>query len=130
VAAKTELRQATTSKSINVICFIFILSHFSILPKCAYDSTIHGGKIDTRTPQQKLYMHISPLIRFVVRLEHEGLKAMTQNNETMPKARRSVSISKDLMEWVNEQIQHKRFKDVSHAIEYALYRLKEEGEKE
>jgi len=75
-------------------------------------------------------MHISPLIRFVVQLEHEGLKAMTQNNEIMPKARRSVSISKDLMEWINKQIQHKRFKDVSHAIEYALYRLKEEGEKE
>jgi Arc/MetJ-type ribon-helix-helix transcriptional regulator len=33
------------------------------------------------------------------------------------------------MEWINQQIQCKRFKDVSHAIEYALFRLKEETEK-
>ena len=48
------------------------------------------------------------------------------NKESMPKVRRSVTISKDLLVWVSEQIEHKRFKDVSHAIEYALYHLKEE----
>jgi Arc/MetJ-type ribon-helix-helix transcriptional regulator len=48
------------------------------------------------------------------------------NKETMTKVRRSISISKDLMTWVNEQIEKRRFKDVSHAIEYALYHLKEE----
>lgn len=55
---------------------------------------------------------------------------MTENNEDMAKLRRSVTISKDLMEWVNEEIKRKRFKDVSHAIEYALYHLKEEEAKE
>lgn len=32
------------------------------------------------------------------------------------------------MEWINQQIERKRFKDVSHAIEYALFKLKEETE--
>lgn len=50
----------------------------------------------------------------------------TTNNESMPKVRRSVTISKDLLDWINQQIEKRRFKDVSHAIEYALYHLKEE----
>ena len=45
----------------------------------------------------------------------------------MPKIRRSVTISEDLMTWINEQIERKRFKDVSHAIEYGLFRLREES---
>jgi Arc/MetJ-type ribon-helix-helix transcriptional regulator len=55
---------------------------------------------------------------------------MTANNEVMPKIRRSVTISKELMEWIQEEIKRKRFKDVSHAIEYALYQLMEESKKE
>lgn len=51
---------------------------------------------------------------------------MTNNIEAMPKIRRSVTISEDLMKWIAEEIDRKRFKDVSHAIEYALFRLKEE----
>jgi len=52
---------------------------------------------------------------------------MKNNNEDVPKIRRSVTISEDLMKWINEQIERKRFKDVSHAIEYALFKLKEEN---
>jgi Arc/MetJ-type ribon-helix-helix transcriptional regulator len=55
---------------------------------------------------------------------------MTANNEVMPKIRRSVTISKELMEWIQQEIKRKRFKDVSHAIEYALYQLMEESKKE
>jgi Arc/MetJ-type ribon-helix-helix transcriptional regulator len=55
---------------------------------------------------------------------------MKNNTEDMPKIRRSVTISEDLMKWINEQIECKRFKDVSHAIEYALFKLKEEKAKE
>jgi Arc/MetJ-type ribon-helix-helix transcriptional regulator len=51
---------------------------------------------------------------------------MKANTEAMPKVRRSVTISEDLMKWIAEEIDRKRFKDVSHAIEYALYRLREE----
>ena len=55
---------------------------------------------------------------------------MTTNNEAMPKIRRSVTISKELMDWIQQEIKRKRFKDVSHAIEYALYCLMEESKKE
>lgn len=44
----------------------------------------------------------------------------------MAKIRRSVTIDKELMDWISEQIKCKRFKDVSHAFEYAIYRLKTE----
>jgi Arc/MetJ-type ribon-helix-helix transcriptional regulator len=44
----------------------------------------------------------------------------------MSKNRRSITIDKDLMDWINQQIACKRFKDVSHAFEYSVYRLKEE----
>jgi hypothetical protein len=36
-------------------------------------------------------------------------------------------ISEESMKWINEQIKAKRFKDVSHAIEYAIYQLMKEG---
>jgi Arc/MetJ-type ribon-helix-helix transcriptional regulator len=55
---------------------------------------------------------------------------MNNSNEAMPKVRRSVTISEDLMKWIAEEIDRKRFKDVSHAIEYALFKLKEETKKE
>jgi Arc/MetJ-type ribon-helix-helix transcriptional regulator len=55
---------------------------------------------------------------------------MATNNEAMPKIRRSVTISKELMDWIQLEIKRKRFKDVSHAIEYALYCLMEESKKE
>jgi Arc/MetJ-type ribon-helix-helix transcriptional regulator len=55
---------------------------------------------------------------------------VTTNNEAMPKIRRSVTISKELMDWIQLEIKRKRFKDVSHAIEYALYCLMEESKKE
>jgi Arc/MetJ-type ribon-helix-helix transcriptional regulator len=52
-----------------------------------------------------------------------------KSGDMSPKIRRSVSISIELMQWVQEQIKQKRFKDVSHAIEYALYRVMQEKEK-
>jgi len=44
----------------------------------------------------------------------------------MQKIRRSVSLSAETMVWIKEQIKKKRFKDVSHALDYAIYRLMEE----
>ena len=49
--------------------------------------------------------------------------------DTMPKIRRSISIDKLLMDWINQQIECKRFKDVSHALEYAVYQLKQSENK-
>jgi Arc/MetJ-type ribon-helix-helix transcriptional regulator len=51
------------------------------------------------------------------------------NQATMKKPRRSVTLSKDIVEWVKNEIEARRFKDFSHAVEYALYHLKEESEK-
>ena len=48
------------------------------------------------------------------------------NLTACPKFCRSITIDRDLMDWINQQIACKRFKDVSHAFEYAMYRLREE----
>ena len=47
----------------------------------------------------------------------------------MAKLRRSITIDKELVEWIKSEIEKKRFKDVSHAIEFAVYRLKVFDEK-
>jgi Arc/MetJ-type ribon-helix-helix transcriptional regulator len=44
----------------------------------------------------------------------------------MSKVRRSVTLSEETMKWINEQIQKRRFKDVSQALEYAIYQLMKE----
>lgn len=51
------------------------------------------------------------------------------NLTAMPKIRRSITVDKELMDWINQQIACKRFKDVSHAFEYSVYRLSEEEAK-
>jgi len=43
----------------------------------------------------------------------------------MPKIRRSITLDKELNAWIQEQIKQKRFKDVSHAIEFSLFKLRE-----
>ena len=58
------------------------------------------------------------------------VKSVESRYKVMPKVRRSVSLNKELMDWINEQIERKRFKDVSHGLEYAVYRLMEEHRKE
>jgi len=40
------------------------------------------------------------------------------------KASISITISQDLLDWVNEELKTARFASVSHAVEYALRRLK------
>ena len=47
----------------------------------------------------------------------------------MAKLGRSITIDKELVEWIKSEIEKKRFKDVSHAIEFAVYRLKVFDEK-
>ena len=43
----------------------------------------------------------------------------------MPKERVSITIRKDLLEWIDQQIESLRFASRSHAIEYAVAQLKE-----
>lgn len=48
---------------------------------------------------------------------------MPRNKRNMPKVRRSVTISEETFNWIKEQIRQKKFKDVSHALDYAVYQL-------
>ena len=46
----------------------------------------------------------------------------------MPKVRKNVTLDPDLVDWVEKQIENKRFASVSHAIEYALNELRKREE--
>ncbi len=39
----------------------------------------------------------------------------------------SATIDNDLIEWAKKQVETGRFRSISHVLEYALKRLKEEG---
>jgi Arc/MetJ-type ribon-helix-helix transcriptional regulator len=43
------------------------------------------------------------------------------------KAKTSVALDKNLLVWVDKMVETKRFATRTHAIEYALQRLKESG---
>jgi metal-responsive CopG/Arc/MetJ family transcriptional regulator len=52
---------------------------------------------------------------------------MIENN--MPKQRVTISISKDVLEWIDKQVENRTFKDRSHAIEKMIYdRMQEKKE--
>jgi len=42
----------------------------------------------------------------------------------------TVTIDKELMDWIQNQIRRKRFRSISHAVEYCLLKDKERVEKE
>ena len=65
------------------------------------------------------------VICFVVHSQHKRLKTVQPNKDLMPKIRRSITLDKELNAWIQEQIKQKRFKDVSHAIEFSLFKLRE-----
>jgi len=50
--------------------------------------------------------------------------------EVMPKIPISVTVEKKYLEWVDKQIQTLRFRNRSHAVEYALAKLIELDKKE
>lgn len=47
----------------------------------------------------------------------------------MPKKRVYATVREDLVKWVDQEVKKLRFANRSHAIEYALSKLKEEEEK-
>ena len=63
----------------------------------------------------------------VDKVESEEL-IQTVKEEEMPKKRVYATIREDLVEWMDQQVKKLRFASRSHAIEYALAKLK--GEKE
>jgi Arc/MetJ-type ribon-helix-helix transcriptional regulator len=57
---------------------------------------------------------------------------MQPQNEAMPRVKKTVTLPKDVIEWLEKQIEERRFSNLSHGIEYAVYQLmrKEESKKE
>jgi Arc/MetJ-type ribon-helix-helix transcriptional regulator len=43
------------------------------------------------------------------------------------KVKTSVALDSDLLKWVDQKVEKKRFANRTHAIEYALQRLKEQS---
>ena len=41
----------------------------------------------------------------------------------MPKARRTITLDRKILEWAEKEIEEKRFASLSHAVEYALTKL-------
>lgn len=50
--------------------------------------------------------------------------------ESMPKIPISVTVEKQYVEWIDTQIQTLRFRNRSHAVEYAIAKLVENEKKE
>jgi Arc/MetJ-type ribon-helix-helix transcriptional regulator len=48
----------------------------------------------------------------------------------MAKQRLQVTIREDLVKWIDQQVEKLKFANRSHAIEYALLKLKENEKKE
>jgi len=53
------------------------------------------------------------------------IKIMASNIESMVKKRVAVTISNDLLKWVDQKVKDTTFANRSHAIEHALTKLKE-----
>lgn len=47
----------------------------------------------------------------------------------MPKQTKTITLDQDLLDWINKMIEQKEFANFSHAIEKALYKLKQTYEK-
>jgi Arc/MetJ-type ribon-helix-helix transcriptional regulator len=46
------------------------------------------------------------------------------------KTRISARVDDDLLDWVDKEVEKKRFSNRSHALNYALYALKQQAESE
>ena len=55
---------------------------------------------------------------------------MIQEVDEMPRIRVFATISPDIVQWIDGQVDRARFRNRSHAIEYALIMLMESEKKE
>ena len=55
---------------------------------------------------------------------------MNISRTDMGKAKTSVTIDRELVEWIDKLVKSKRFANRSHAVEFALAKLKETYEKD
>lgn len=54
---------------------------------------------------------------------------MKEKRIKKPKVTKTITINKELLEWIEEKIEEREFASVSHCVEKAVYRLKAEYEK-
>ena len=54
---------------------------------------------------------------------------MVCNTESMVKKRIAITVSADLLKWVDQKVKDTTFANRSHAIEHSLTKLKEAEEK-
>ncbi len=59
-----------------------------------------------------------------ISVDNVNEEMMMKENE-MPKKRVYATIREDLVEWMDQEVEKLRFASRSHAIEYALAKLKE-----
>lgn len=48
---------------------------------------------------------------------------MTNNMESMPKQKVTITVEKTLIDWIDEQVKKYRFRNTSHAFEFAVAEL-------
>jgi Arc/MetJ-type ribon-helix-helix transcriptional regulator len=48
---------------------------------------------------------------------------MSSFNEETMRVKKTVTLPKDVVEWLESQIRERRFRDISHGLEYAVYQL-------
>ncbi len=54
---------------------------------------------------------------------------MACNSEVMVKKRIAITVSSDLLKWVDQKVKETTFANRSHAVEHALTKLREAEEK-
>lgn len=58
------------------------------------------------------------------------LKTLKSKNMSKEKNRATVTLTKENYDYVQTQIKTQRFKDITHAVNYAIYQVRQQEEKE
>lgn len=55
---------------------------------------------------------------------------MQKNSHEMTRKKRTVTLPDDVLEWIDKQIEVRRFSSLSHALEYCVYQQIQRERKE
>ena len=56
-------------------------------------------------------------------------KNLNNKNEVM-RVKKTITLSKDVVDWLEKEIKERRFSSLSHGIEFAVYQLMKKEKKE
>lgn len=48
---------------------------------------------------------------------------MPNNNEGMPRLKKTVTLPADVVEWLEKEVEERRFANLSHGLEFAVFEL-------